>query len=293
MKKLLCEDEVLWRDALELLWSTDVDEAFSLARRSCHPDARWFCDLFPNGITDANTAKRICLEDHANEGRSLCFAALFDRSDESLLLRAAQLGNGFATGLVARCRFGEERLEWAKRGAVLGDRYCLRLLSEVERDETKALGLLKEAVRLGDSEAMFKFASLFLDKQSACYWKMRAKKAKQTGRGTLGFWTEAAQILEGFVTNGEFPQIIFCLGRIFHGQIDNNERTIFEMRQEDFHFNVAERIVWFYCSACDKARQEVVTWILCAKKFCLQKDVRKLIAKQVWRNRKLGLSCVR
>ena len=275
-------DDVRFWDGRQLLFGIGVhnfgvrkEKAFELLRVCRHNEARWFCALFPNGISAVKQVKKVLLkvtgERHA---AALCYAGVIDprELDLELVLRAANMGYSFAFAVLS---FFKGSMEFAVRGAALGDRSCISCLWQFyqESDPKKASELKRRAVSMGDWYALESTAQN-ISPENPAHWRMSVKFAVYVW-GYDDFMRAGLKMLEKYKLSMEDPSVVFaiggCLKSMLH--VEGIETGPFLELYEDMLAIV---------------REEITCWTLCARKREVSKDVQYLISRVVWETRKEG-----
>lgn len=287
------------------------DTALSRAASCEHPDARWLTALFDG--KDVNTREEVremFLALGESDARGLCFAALLSSPvDMARLRRSAELGEPFAQ---ARLAGKDERFSLALRAAAQGEPegfsrlgFSYRNGVGCEKDLEKAKENFMLAAKLGQvhqslylscfivsphrfiyrcESAMINLGDLLKNSDpQKWYW---AGCAARRGFAN-GFISTFSKQVQRFSRDSLLAPVVFAIGQALHGHVKG--RSIFGVRV-DMEVSIADanRAVSFFLFQCVAARQAVDIWSLIAKRLGVVKDVRVLIAKEVWEARELA-----
>jgi TPR repeat protein len=289
------------RDTLfgENLVSQDISLALQLAASCQHPDARWLTEMCAGkDVTTVEDAEKCFLGPLNDEdARALCFAWSIrdageqDTADFAPMRRAAELGLAFAQAWMAVQSRGAERFRWAKLAAEQGERngmywlgFCCRNGEGCEKDLNRAKENFLLASELGDAWAMVRLGELFGDSDpQRWHWMGQA-----ASRGIWwSFMGGFARQVELFESGAGSATVMFAIGRVLQGHVNEEARTVFEAN--GCAVGLAKQAISFYEAQIKATKDAMRAWTLVGIRWKVVKDVRKLIAKLIWDSREEAL----
>lgn len=209
----------------------------------------------------------------------------------SALRRSAELGFAFAQALMAeegeRCKFAQLAAAQGERDGFVqvGDMFRFGFGCERSLERAKKYCLL--ASELGAASAMIQVGELF-DVSDPQRWQWWGRAA---GLGnSFSFLSTFSKQVEGFKDGSGRAAVMFSVGRALHGQVNEEERTIFGCpSQSESRIGLAKQAIAFYELQIMSCRKAVDHWTLVGIRFNVVKDVRVLIAKLIWDSREEAL----
>ncbi len=288
-----------WLDVRDIflgqnLKEQDIPVALALARDCNHPDAVWLTSIFERkDVSTRHEARNVFLA-FEHDAHALCFAWWLcdDRvNDESLLRRAADMGNAFACSSLCHQVWDEnkeEALRLARCASGQNERdgfYYLGYLAFTNIGCEEDLKFGKEnyliAAELGNVFAA-SFYSSMLEKldPARCIWTIRAALQGLPH----AFLDSFPKQVEEFFSGSGNASVVFFIGQALKGNLDVEKKEIFGWAREDL-LCPANQAVWFFSSQIKSARIAVDVWTCVAIRFGIVKDIRKLIGKLIWDER--------
>ncbi len=293
---LYSPEQLAWYKIRDLFFGTNgatqnLQKALELAAICEHPDAVWLTKLFV-GRHPAQ-ARHVFLEcknngKATNNGKAICFGAAFDRSWDNIK-QAADLGDAYAQSIMAIRSIGKKRFKYAQKSAAQGERdgfywlghwyYCGR---DKNRDKAKENFLI--AANLGYIEAMFMLVD-FYDEDNPQRFVLLGKAAVN-GANSLPFLTAMEVQLLNFKYGTGQANIVFAIGRVLKGHIDNEKQTVFGLyRLYRSNISFANQAFLFYEYQLKSYRNAVDIWTIIGKRLGVVKDIRKMIGLMIWDSR--------
>jgi hypothetical protein len=264
----------------------DVKRGLELALKCTDDDdAKWLCSLFPEGVQDGEHA-RIVLETHSytdTTGRALCFLAVLNGVNQlDRLKKAERCGCHLATALLCHVAAnynggGSEQEERLKRATQSGERLALFVYADAclrKRRTTSHVPLREEidfykrAAELGCAQSMITLMGInrmYLNVQTAilCAGRMAKRHSILAERYLIAI---ASQRPISFKT-------LFWVGEQF---VERNLSN----RTEDTQVCAS-----FYWHTRSHALAAVHAWTGVAIRMRVVRDIRNLIARQLWRDK--------
>ncbi len=277
----------------------DMGAALNLCEQCCHEEAVWLSSFFGSQRPE-DEREALRRFQSSSEVRALCFAGLVCSLDLNLLQLAAENDYAFAQSSLASCL---QSREWATKAAEQGERDGFKILGFLEPEPNKAVEYFSEAARLGDVESMHELAKLCPVSDPAHFdWLGRAARLNFASP----FVEACISPVKLYMATKSNPSIVFVIGKYFHGHINAPEQVVFgepiisyfdiwvayddDMGDDlvTLVLNAAKFADHFFVSQCLGARRAVDNWILIAIRCGVVKDVRRLIAHQIWQDRTQG-----
>ena len=294
-----------WYDAIRILRTFDTQSALERARLCSHPDAKWFASLFA-GVesVDALKMEQTFLA-QASDARGLFFASILrvvtqSRDEKCLWLKAsAEMGYAPAQNQIA-CTFPSTDVNfrhWVERAVAQGDRdglfhYGWVLYNDLGR-KGAALGLvyIKEAAELGHARAQEFYAETFGEHDWRRYfWFANSSKIVprlQACRDIASGATKCLDMMNDLSTTTPLPicRALFEIGRICKDAVDVDLRTLYGA--DCTHVEVLSlcRAMALYDAWCQDAKEAIFCWILVGRTFGVVKDIRRVIARHLWKKK--------
>jgi hypothetical protein len=302
---------VKWLDALEhtmtavlseerMSLSGALNKTLRLARQCRHPDAVWLTSLFPeDGVRVTRDDFMQELSTQEDDPRAVFFRCALcmghDPGRQGGLRRAAKAA--YAPALRFRAELLRRKAE--REGREEGERKMLR------RKAARAMG---HAARAGDRDAMFVHAAAWL-KMGPANLKAVAQLHEAANLGQLDAMLVVAGVdpklhMQERVSifkralSCDFPKVsrkigerferkptlvlAFALGGACHGMLESEQANFFGEPIFPPSLRDAEKV---FLSACEKAAAAVECWIGVARRLGVVRDLRRVIAKLLWRDR--------
>lgn len=275
----------------------DVPRGLRLAASCSHPEAVRLTAIFAGkAVQTREEALSVFLEQGDNDVLCQAFAALLSSPfDEARIRRSAQLGCSFAQTQMASLKHGEvEGFHFASLGALQGERECFNLLGACYRfgrgcpkDLVKAKENYTRAAELNDLASELHLGAL-LDESDLERWHWLGRAARQGS--SQAFLTSFTRPVNQLRRDASRAPAVFAIGRALKGQLNMQQKKIFGNYEEDFAVlaPIANRAIEFFCFQCAAARRAVDSWCLIARRFNVNRDLRKLIGLLIWEMRRLG-----
>ncbi len=199
----------------------------------------------------------------------------------------AQARFAFAHGMS-----GEECFEWAQRAAVQGDREGLYLLGvylsrgrSCQVDPRKFAQCFKTAAQLGRGEGQL------------CYGLELAEEDPEGQAITCEAFCEVSWVvsilcdaaiwhLKAFDEGDGFGPCVFEIGAACKGHVDATDKIAFGVDLEMTGIEAMRRAVMLYDKWCEQAKHAIDCWSGIARRNCVVKVVRVMIARIVWDERR-------
>ena len=262
------------------------NEGLKVARRLDCEEALWLSCLFPVDCVTPAEVKRALkqwCELHVTDTRAHVYLALM-LGNETLLRKIAEQGDAVAQGHMAHLEKQPGMVfRWATLASEQKDPHGTFLLHRCyfqgrgcEKDASKAFILLEAAAELGDSFAINAVAGNLADPIE----KMRMLCEIAPFRYVASFFGHLSAVI-----HAHDRKSVFMAGKILQGHLNESEKGVFAFLVSDARFFVCAQAVEMFEIWIKEARDACVTWILCAKKLNVHKDVRRLIARSVWNGR--------
>ncbi len=292
-------DLLLWLDTFlgDNGKNRDIRAALNLAQHCKHPDAVWLTSIFDGkNVAKRKEAKKVLLL-HQDDARALCFAwnlTAHRAQDLSLLRRAAEMGNAFASSMLSVLCFGDENEEQAFPFAQLaaakhepGGHFWIGAFLHSGIICERNLSLAKEnfliAAELGYAAAAAYYGN-FVDELPPSRWLWLSRAASRGYPDS--FLDSFSKQVEQFFSGSGNATVMFLIGRALKGNIDMDKKEIFGSDLDfDSLIGPANQAVSFYEAQINCARLAVDTWILVATRMHMIKDMRVFIGKMIWEAR--------
>jgi TPR repeat protein len=289
------DEQIKWRNTLDAVALEGLEEAMLLARACNHPDAVWFCSLFPAGVPVTDRDMVDVMRQHGDDPRALLLLWKAEHVIEllphsnALLLRAAEMGYAPAQADAALELFlepGGEGFRWAERAAAAGDRRGMFALAQhlsegrgCESDGGKAFELYRDAARSGDACAQFAYGRRgfeLLDWERYHWYALAARAGNSDAVIAL---TDATVLIPLF-ESGELARILHIVGPVFRAHVTN--RVSFRLCVGDSFLEQYQRVIALYDAMAERAKEAMRCWSVIGRRVGLVKDVRVMIAKMLW-----------
>ncbi len=265
----------------------NMREGLALARETAgeHPEAAWLVSLFPSGPPDTLGQARDVFLSVSSHPWGLTYAACLGASGGTqLLARAAHLGFPFATGEYSARLFGRDRMEWAERGASLGDAAAMCILAQClaegsggEKNLRLAKTWWRKSAQLGDVSALAAVAKCdFSATEPKRYYYLCA-----AARG--GHYSAPFDIVWAAERFSSDSRILFEIGSGTCGNVNPELRTVFSRRFSTV--SGVQKAEFIYRQGCELARECICTWLMIARQMHINRDMRKMIGKIIWQQR--------
>jgi hypothetical protein len=290
---------VKWWDVVDLI-DLQPEGALRLARQCKHPDAVWLASLFADDGGEPLSKERVLrvLREQGEDCRARFLEWECDPDRETgMLRRAAATGYAPALAALSRVTLGEEAVAFAEEAASKGHRGGKRRLAELlwtgygcKKDLPRALSLLKEAAELGDAVGQQQYGErgFGVGDWERFLWFGRASiKGNRTAANDLVKetvrelkWCEAPENREK-----ESGRILFEMGAALSGHLNMEDKLAFGVPVEPKTLFSLQRVVALHRNWCEEAKRAVRCWIWIAMRHGVVKDIRILIARQLWQER--------
>lgn len=265
----------------------DVKRGLELALKCTDgdDDAKWLCSLFPEGVQDGEHA-RIVLETHSytdTTGRALCFLAVLTGLNQlERLKKAERCGCPLAVALLCHAAANyhngdSEQEERLKRATQSGERLALFVYADaclkkkrmtIHVPLREEIDLYKRAAELGCAQSMIALMGInrmYLNVQTAilCAGRVAKRHSILAERYLIVI---ASQRPISFTT-------LFWVGEqvVKRNLLNRTEDT-----------NACARFYWHTRS---HARAAIQAWTGVAIRLRVVRDIRNLIARQLWRDK--------
>ena len=106
---------------------------------------------------------------------------------------------------------------------------------------------------------------------------------------------ETLAVVKAFEETGNYGNAVFLAGATLRRnsqllELSRANHYVFNsMRASESDLKICARAVELFDFWTDSTREAVVTWIICAKRLFLHKDVRRIISLLLWESRKEAL----
>ena len=270
----------------------DMIEGLRMARECDHDEARWLCGLFPGGSLTAEVARTVFLS-QGEEPKALYFAGVLSGNDRDKICRAAELGYARAQSHMTVFCIGKDRFKWASLAAAQGDSFGLFMLSQCYLegsgcvvDKKRANRILRDA---GDKLCYWALSTLYaieadsLEKMRYCCQMM----AFTVGR--LWIRAETNHVVKVFIQTRALGEVVFLAGMTLRGNLNEKTQTVFGSEVDTPSFASCKQAVALSDFWIDSAREMCITWVLCAQRMGLNRDVRRKISELLWETKKEAL----
>ncbi len=290
-----------WREALAHLLghnnrTQDLRRGLAAAAECDHPDARWLCSVFASGPPQTpEEAAHVLLSAKGNERSALALGALVSgKKNVDCLRRAAEAGHPLAQSELAVISIGQERLEWATKAAAQGDPRAKELIASLlwpgigSHDRDDAIKLYREAADDGDATAQYYYAIRGCKPTQWERFRWLGMAAVNGDRAApLSLVFQVSELLRGLDLGKCHERAIFEIGAVLEKNISESGR-VFGLKVENEEQRLAAaRSVGLYKDWCAAARRAIKTWSMLARRFGVVKDVRVLVAKELWADKVL------
>ncbi len=283
-----------WSDALDSFLETRFDEGLRLARDSRHPDAQWLCSTVPAGDVTGEGLKRAMVA-QGEDPRAL-FMLYCLRDGQQHLRRAAELGYAPAQAkLAAKYRTDAEvdRVSWAEKAAAQQDRNGLFRLGcnlwamEPQQERTRALALFREAAELEHAEAQYWVGMEDFGRHDWQRYRLVGRAAARGESSALGLLrNNAVELLGEFEADDSPGKVVFELGAALRGNVDGRAGRAYGLMLSGEKLRGALRCVELHDKWCAAAKRSIECWIGMARRLNVAKDIRLLIARLLWDERR-------
>ncbi len=289
-------DRIKWNHACTVFFGASVTDGLELAHLSDCEDARFFVSLFRDEKGPLTRERaRECFLAHPDDPRTLCWAAEL----ESGPLRAAWLGQA-AEGGYARAqtlyavRNGADESEsrmWLEKAVAQEDSEGMLVLamrlteSSNFRDVQRVYQLLRSAAELGNCAAQYQFSQYCCatDTLEQVLWLRRAaiQHLLSLHRKAIMRLCVLARSAVPLFDKGGSGRITYEIGQGLAQLVTQWKREIFdnEMRLQ------CERALALYLSWHNEASEAVVLWLRLSRTHGVAKDIRLLVAHDIWSHR--------
>lgn len=247
-------------------------------RATGHEDAEWFFGLFPNGIDlydegAKSDAKKILVA-QPEDGRSLFFASKLCLAPEAIIMLKKSISMGYTRsygeicGLVA----GESREFWLE-GARKGCDSCCWYLC-VTRGCSSAHIYAERGARLGNKDCMLRYSET-LSFENPVRWLI-------TYTNLVFVYSRVTQNNTWFKNADKVKDksALFYIGELTICGFVNGVPT-----EDSSLYLVKSRILSYHAGVLNAVRDECVCWVMIAHVLGVNKDVRKVISKMIWKSR--------
>ncbi len=206
------------------------------------------------------------------------------------LLRASEMGNGFACALLCDHFFDENQenaFRLAQFAATQRERDGFFRLGECFLYGVgcnKDLGLAKEniciAAELGHVGGAGELGAL-LDELDHTRWLWWSRAASL---GAYYWFLDAfPHHIQRFSSGSGSARVMFAIGCALNGNINMEEKQIFGDDYDfDFRIRLANQAIAFHESQIKSARLAVDVWVMVALRIGVVKDIRRLISQLIW-----------
>jgi TPR repeat protein len=262
----------------------DVRKAVALAAVCKHPNAGWLTKLFAgrevNTKFEAGEVFRGC----ENDPRADCFAAFLLWESDDDVQHAADLGDSYAQAWMAAHSNGEEVFRYAEMSAAQEERNgfywlgcCYKWGYGCEKNPEKAKTYFLTSAELGSVGALVQVGEMF-DGSDPQRFVWLGKAAVRGDGGS--FEIKLIGAMQHFK---ESPHVIFVIGRILKGQIDDAKPSLFgNTCFSTDALDCANQAFQFYEFQLRCYRRAVDAWTMVALRKKVVKDIRKMIGKMIW-----------
>lgn len=274
---------------LGMNWHTrDIARGLLLAR-ACRnqpgcEEADWICSVADplgdtNGQSDTLLANKLItiLSRRVMDGRTRFFVAVLKGRETgmSVVKEAAELGYPFAMALYARFLYREGLKEVAKslalQAADAGEPEAMYVLSVCGFfNDVASKELAMRAAMLGDVSAQTLVLSYFDDREPEhWFWRCRV--------GTFIDSWSFVQAVSAIMRRKHCSRAHFQIGWWCHTERANLHSVPFPVQVQVFLPALEHWKAW-----CDAARNAVNTWLLCALRLNVSRDMRRVIGQLIW-----------
>ncbi len=273
----------------------DFYAGLQLARHCETEEAKWLCNLFPpqeEPLPLVEVVNRFKQQGESDGGRSLYWfvyvTPLWELGFHDILGKSARLGYPLAQTSVARIM----------RDNKLAYDYCLNAATKHEHPD--AMYLLTQLSQNG--------VALMPREQKMAWLKKSAVMGYERAISAYGYelgetweryhwWRKTVlrdePILRHVIHAASGPQkmdISFELGRILEGGLDAVSNEIYEIKiTNETSMWHAKTHLGVYRACCSFARQAMDLWVMAGLR---NKDMRRVIAKMIWKGRKEWLETI-
>jgi hypothetical protein len=281
-------EQIRWWDALDVLWNS-ARKGLETARDSQHPDALWFCSLFPSGYEAEHSSMHDVLLAQGDDPRALCLSFCLIQENvaaRARLQRAAQSGYAHAQALLAAQSSEEEAFYWAQSAASLGDRRGLYELGRCwchgtgcKEDRAKAIEAFRVAADWEFENAQLELGEVFgeLDWERFYWWGRAASR----GVERQSFSYSALPLLP-FFESGAHGRILHTVAPLIRRSCSFEEGSVYGYAVTEDTMAKVQRLLFLHGAMLGRAKQAIACWSIAARRHGVVKDIRVVIAKKAW-----------
>ena len=273
-------------------------EGLQLAKTLDHPEMQWLVSLFPLELLDTfwnmvpeNEAEMVLkkwCEAHPDDARALAYLAYVSENGKELFEKAAAMGDAWAMAHLAWSCSAKENFQWASKAAEQEQPMGIFLLARFfyegqscQKDERKANELMKMAANLGSMSAACELAKMARTSHEKV--KLLSNFAVLDKECAAVFFRELRETIATYQHSGVGGDALFEAGEVLKGEIDLQNKVAFGYACNEF--DSCMFAVGIFDTWCSTARDACFMWILCAKRLGIPRDVRTIIAKDIWESR--------
>ena len=265
-------------------------------------EMRWLARLFPleeerEYVSDWVAVIRLgswCWE-HPEDAVALRYFALV-RKDFLLMEKAAAMGDALALAdmSLAACS-DDEKFRFACASAEKGDAKGTYRLMKCFAEGTGCQKSAQFAAELLERAADLGCCSSFYDLVEDGSREPAQRVKVMSFFGLYSFGTDELVnnlrlVLDCYSRDSSNGRLLFEVGEMLLGKIEAEVGKVFGRKEDASCVKVLLRTVAIYDACCNTASEGCVAWILVAKRLKVNKDVRTMISKMVWRNRREGMA---
>ncbi len=260
-----------------------LSSGLELARECEHEDARFLVSLFPEG---ADLSAAAAFQQRSDDARCQCWNALRQEDNRKALLRqSAENGCAMAQAMygMAYC-FGDEQLSWLEKSVLQGDPLGMSLLASAlwrkDKSNVRSQLLWRQAAELGHAEAQFYLGKRCCEHglpEQAIWWRRCVLQDSSVRTKAVDRLVLLAKFAVERHQEGESGRTVFELGAIFVHQPSYRAFCPRSERTATWDTAVALFVKWQ-----NETRRAVWCWLWLARELGVARDVRLLIADEIW-----------
>jgi TPR repeat protein len=291
--------QIEWWDVEDMLFHQTREQWLDDVRACRHPDAQCLASLFPSGASTARDDMVRVLDAQGDDARAVFLSGRLTYS-ETKWLRAAQLGSAEAQAMCAwfsqHCNEADS-FHWAQKSASQGSRWGMFRLGDCyngglgcEKDAARGRAYWKAAAELGLSHAHYHLGySRFVegDWERYVWWAGAALLGNVKAISDLA--VALRKQLPLYDEGRGSGRVMFELGAAYSRLLLRDDEVWSTC--SDMFVASARRCAHLHEQWLAMAREAISCWLMLARRLGVAKDVRVLIGRKVWEERREWSKC--
>ena len=249
----------------------DIVRGLDRLRRCTEPEAIYVCSLHGDRAPKTVDEARTVFSEESQHPVDLCYLALLEPGIAwSGLKQSADFGHPYACAIMSATSHDQKNeIAYAQRAATTGDRRGMYQLAACDADASEN-DLLFRSASLGYAHAMYNYAFTRYGRSDLNRY-MWLEKALVHGNDVTV--TDVTAVIASVLTFKTNATIQFACGRIIKRQ---GKKMKWTTKEEKDRAKVAVSI---YTATYNRARAATLTWLMCAPRLGIYKDVARLIGR--------------